>query len=987
MYDDLAENFYNWQCNTCLLKQMPFYQDSEIEVNNIGTHGNNSIPDYSCADTSSDLRYSDLQGSGLKIAHLNVNSIYKHIDEVKVFVKSNNIHLLALNETKLDDSIYDKEISIEDYVLVRKDRNRHGGGVAIYVNKALHFDELRHETMDDLEVIAIKVYLKHKKPLVFSTWYRPPSSNVDIFDLYENFLNYIDGLSGDTILVGDTNCDLLSRPLASASKKYSELNSMYSLMQINDTEPTRITNTSSTLVDHLLTNNPNNVKKHGVIHNGMSDHSVSYLIWNSNVSASPKVINFRNMKNLNSDEFRSDVKNQPWDKLCECNSIDDAVELWQNLFLDVINKHMPMRRKRVKDNSTPWMNSEIFKLMKKRDKLKKKAHKLRDDKLMSEYRKLRNKVTAEIGKAKKKYYTKLFSHSSKQTWKTLKSVIPDQKSKESVTVTSGDNAEVANRFNNFFAEVGSKLADKVPHVPASDENATSNDSFEFTHINNTDVLDIIHKLKNTKSVGLDDISVLALKMCALEITPSITYLINLSLQSGTFPKQWKRAKVIPIHKSGDKESPSNYRPISILPCVSKILERVVQRQIISYLHKNDILSSAQSGFRPLHSTITTLLKVTDDWLHAMDRKEYTGAVFIDLKKAFDTVDSDVLIKKLNMIGINGTSCLWFKNYMSDRICRTLVNNELSSESKVTCGVPQGSLLGPLLFIIYINDLVDCVKICKIQLYADDTVLYFSHTSVQNIQSALNSDLQNVYRWICQNKLSVNCEKTVCMLFGDKHLLSKNNVLTVSLHNNPLNQVRKFKYLGLLCDENLHWNLHIESMLNRIGKMVGFLGRLRRSLSESVLKLVYKSIILPYFDYGDIIYSATYKKYTDKLQKLQNRAGRIILRIKPESHVSVAEMHNSLSWQHLEDRWRNHSLVIMYKIMNNLTPDYLRNEFELVNHSYISRFGPRLHLPKPRTENLKRSFKYRCAKAYNELSADIKSATSVNLFKSKLYMSK
>ena len=173
---------------------------------------------------------------------------------------------------------------------------------------------------------------------------------------------------------------------------------------------------------------------------------------------------------------------------------------------------------------------------------------------------------------------------------------------------------------------------------------------------------------------------------------------------------------------------------------------------------------------------------------------------------------------------------------------------------------------------------------------------------------------------------------------DNHV-SKNNVLTVSLHNNPLNQVRKFKYLGLLCDENLQWNLHIESMLNRIGKMVGFLGRLRRSLSESVLKLVYKSIILPYFDYGDIIYSATYKKYTDKLQKLQNRAGRIILRIKPESHVSVAEMHNSLSWQHLEDRWRNHSLVIMYKIMNNLTPDYLRNEFELVNHSYILQYSP------------------------------------------------
>ena len=419
------------------------------------------------------------------------------------------------------------------------------------------------------------------------------------------------------------------------------------------------------------------------------------------------------------------------------------------------------------------------------------------------------------------------------------------------------------------------IAEKVPDTPHVKECVNPvDDSFEFTFVNETDVLGIIRNLRNTKSVGLDDISVFVLKLCALEIAPSIAYLINLSLKSGNFPTQWKSAKSIPIHKSGDKDTPSNYRPISILPCVSQILERVVQRQILAYLHTNNILSPAQSGFRPRHSTITTLIKVTDDWFQAIDKGEYTGAVFVDLKKVFDTVDCDILIKKLRRIGINGIPSSWIKSYMSNRICRTFVNSKLSSESVISCGVPQGLLLGPLLFIIYVNDLVECVKSCQVQLYADDTVLYFSNSSISNIELALNSDLENLYRWMCQNKLTVNCQKTECMLLGSKHMLSKQNVLQITLHKSPLNQVRHFtcfKYLGMNCDENLNWNKHIENMLKKIGKMVSFLGRLRRSLSESVLNLIYRSHILPLFDYGDVIYSSTFKKHTDKLQKLQKRA--------------------------------------------------------------------------------------------------------------------
>ena len=938
--------------------------------------------------SKNDLCYHEMQGNGLKIAQLNVNSLLKHIDEIKAFVISNNVHVFAINESKLDETIFDDEVMIDNYNLVRKDRDRQGGGVAIYLHKSLHFDKINHETMGDLEIILLKVYLKSAKPVLISTWYRPPSTDIGILDLYERFLSFVDTLKCDIILTGDINCDLLAKPLSSLTKKYMNINDIYSVDVLNTTVATRTTDHSATLIDHMLTNNSKMVKRSGILDNSMSDHSISFLIWNSHIPSKPKFINFRMSSKIDVEQYKNDIRNQNWDSI----SIHDAVDLWQSLILEVVDKHMPYRSKRISTKGSPWMNAIIFKMMKKRDKLKRKANKLKDSKLMEEYRKLRNKITTEIRKAKKKYYSEKFANlkaNPKQTWKTLKSIIPNKKSVEStISLNRGNDGEtsldISNAFNTFFAEVGSNLAKEIPNIDSPIENIhPGKKSFVFTPVSENDVFKIINSLKNTKSVGVDKISVYVLKLCAVEIANSITKLINFSLSSGEFPNQWKSSKIIPIHKSGDKNSPSNFRPISILSCVSKILERVVQKQVLEFLHDNNSLSSVQSGFRPRHSTTTTLLKVTDDWLQSIDKKQYTGVVFVDLKKAFDTVNCDVLIKKLINLGISDTPCQWFKSYMSNRVCRTLLNSQLSCESVIRCGVPQGSILGPLLFIIYINDLVKCIKTCKVQLYADDTVLYCSNTSIKSIELALNSDLVNLYNWMCQNKLSVNCNKTVCMLLGSKHMLSKEHTLNLILNNLPIEQVNQYKYLGLLVDERISWNLQIEKMLKRIGQIISFLARLKRCLNESVLKLIYNSMILPYFDYADVIYNSATKDLTDRLQKLQNRAGRIILNLKLEDRVSIVQIHDTLNWQPLDIRRKYHSLALMFKIMNNLAPEYLQNEIQFVSHSYPSRFGLQIKLPKPRTECLKRSFNYRIAKAYNSLPPDIKSSPSINIFKTKI----
>ena len=899
---------------------------------------------------------------------------------------SNNIDIFAVNETKTDNSIRDNEVAINNYVTFRKDRNRQGGGVALYVHKSLKVERVQHDSYNELEVVAVIVHSKKCKPLLVATWYRPPNSKIDLFNVYELFLQHIDTLKKDTILIGDINCDLLPKTPNAQTRRFCEINDVYALTQINTTIPTRSTNHSKTLVDHTLSNCTQRIESHEVFDCGLSDHSMNCLILKSDSTPFSRIVRFRDYNSVNVDDFKSDLANQPWETILNFENVNDAVETWHKLFIDVIDKHIPIRTKRSKQRFTPWMNPDLYKLMKDRDKTKRKALKTKDENMMSQYRLLRNKVTLEVRKAKRKYFTDKFSNmrvDPRKTWKVLKSVISDNKSDSSIcdTSVSRDKAE---EFNSFFSDIGTTLADKIPTTTHSfDNNVILNSTFNFTSICQTETLKLIKGLKNKKSTGLDGIPVSILKLSAAEISPSLTYLINKSLKDGEFPRSWKAAKVVPIHKSGDKSSPGNFRPISLLPCVSKILERVVQHQLLNYLNDNDILCRQQSGFRPLHSTTSTLITVTDDWLKAMDNSKYTGAVFIDLRKAFDTVDHSILIKKMHNIGINNTACEWFRSYLTGRTCQTLINESLSSTRVLSCGVPQGSILGPLLFILYVNDLSKVIKSSNLKLYADDTVLYYSDTTVHEIESTLNSDLHILNNWMNGNKLSINYDKTVCMLIGSRHMLSKENCLNVNLGTTKIKQVNNVKYLGVICDDQIKWNTHIDKMVKKIGQMVGFLGRLRIFLNESILKLIYKSIILPHFDYGDFIYGSASKYLTERLQKLQNRAGRLILHIHRTSHTSNSEIHNALDWNTLNDRRNKHLLIYMFKSLNRMTPSYISDRFKTSTHRYNLRFGDRICTPKPRTESLKRTFQYRGAQCYNTLPATTRSATTLNAFRNQL----
>ena len=296
------------------------------------------------------------------------------------------------------------------------------------------------------------------------------------------------------------------------------------------------------------------------------------------------------------------------------------------------------------------------------------------------------------------------------------------------------------------------------------------------------------------------------------------------------------------------------------------------------------------------------------------------------------------------------------------------------------GVPQGSILGPLLFIIYIDDIVKQIDHCTVHLYADDTILYFSDKDINRIECLLNADLKRVHKWMCLNKLSLNVSKTESILIGNRTMLSKHNSLNVQISGKDIQSKKTVKYLGVLIDQELKWNAHIDNMCTRISKLVNFLGRLRVFLNENSLKLIYRSIILPLFDYADILYDSSSLKYTEQLQKLQNRAGRIILRINPYKHLSNHVTHQILNWESLKSRRLKHTLSMVFRSLNGISAPYMQRLFNFVSRQYSLRSDGNLSLPKPRTEYCRRMFSYRGASHFNDLPRVVRCSITHKAFK-------
>ena len=386
----------------------------------------------------------------------------------------------------------------------------------------------------------------------------------------------------------------------------------------------------------------------------------------------------------------------------------------------------------------------------------------------------------------------------------------------------------------------------------------------------------------------------------------------------------------------------------------------------------------------MHSTTTALLETTNNWSINIDNSLLNGVLFIDLKKAFDTIDHEIILRKLANYGVDSNALRFFASYLCNRSQKCTVNGALSSVSKLTCGVPQGSILGPLFFLIYINDLPNCLYISCAKMFADDTNITVPGSTFAELEQATNSELTNLYSWLKANKLSLNIAKTEFMVVSSrqKFLAENCSELNIRLDNQPISRVDHAKSLGLIIDDRLSWSNYIKELCRKISSAIGALRRIRSLVSQSTAVQIYNALIQPHFDYCAPVWDGLSSYLCEKLQKLQNRAARVILQANCEVNSSL--LLETLKWDQLSLRRRKHKAIMMFKSLNGLAPVYLQDLFsERYTDYHLRDSFHKLNLPKPRTNYLKRSFGYSGALLWNSLPESIRAIRSIGQFKKEI----
>ena len=417
---------------------------------------------------------------------------------------------------------------------------------------------------------------------------------------------------------------------------------------------------------------------------------------------------------------------------------------------------------------------------------------------------------------------------------------------------------------------------------------------------------------------------------------------------------------------------NNLRPISLLPLPGKIAERIMHTHLSNFLENNNLLNQNQGGFRKGRSTISTVAKFTDDILLNMNNKVPTVASFIDLRKAFDTINHEILLKKLPSFGLDDHIINWLENYLTNRKQICSVNGRTSGKGSICCGVPQGSILGPLLFLLYINDIDNDMLHSKVLLYADDTVIYSSHEDESVAHLWISNDLANLSSWFKMNRLTVNIEKTKMMLFGTKNMLKKSKALDVFISGAKLNYVNYFNYLGIKLDRTLSFEKHATECIHMVSHKLYLLSRVRKYITIGQAISIYKSKIVPYFDYGDIFLINVSSKTRDRLQKLQNRALRICLALEGRSNVN--DMHNRCNINKLEHRRSTHLLNFVY--IRTKDPNYIN-----LGGRDLRRYdAPVLNEIKSNNKSFERSVLFQGAKGWNALDYQIRNTLTSYEFK-------
>jgi hypothetical protein len=885
----------------------------------------------------------------------------------------------------LSEDILNSEILLANFDFIRIDRKskvkQRGGGLIVYVNHSIKCTNIQMDEIENLDYTWIKIHRKGLDEVTMGVFYRPPDGDEEqIKNLIKKMASF---KNSRTVLIGDFNFGDINWKNYTAGSKGKEF--LKAIKNLSLHQMVKKKTRGENILDLVLVYEKNLVHRLDMFEPiGKSDHDTLCITLNVKIVKQQKTLNAFNYNKADYRILEEEVDKIDWDDEINKVSVNEYWIKLIGLLNDYKDKFIPKFKNRL-NNETPWCNTFIKKMIKKRNNLFKRFKKTGQIYFKIKYKKLRNEVTKQIKILKGKYENKIIKR-SKNNRKIFYTYInnnqkrggnrkigplvdkTDSGGKEKIV---DDDREVATLLNDYFCTVFNSDENELGQNIYV-ENNNQMDMLDSISISNEDVVKAISDFKTNKSPGIDSItSTYAIKIKEIVSKP-LSLLFNKSLEVNKIPDAWKKANITPIFKKGSRSSAVNYRPVSLTVFFCKVMEKILKQNIDRYLDYKGVEMSTQHGFRKGRSCLTNLLISQHSIMRIIDEKQSVDILYLDFQKAFDKVPHERLMKKVRKYGIGGKIGKWIKNWLQNRLQRVVINGVYSEWREVKSGVPQGSILGPLLFTLYIEDIDKGLKNCLLK-FADDTKMWGKVDNDEDILM-MQDDLNKLCEWSKENEMPFNVSKC-----GVMHVGKRNKREIYRINGQILGEVTEEKDLGVVFTEGCKPSVNCDKVSKNANKIMGLIRRKVTNKTKEGMLILYKTLVRPILDYCIPVWRPYMRKDINKLEKVQKRYTKMIKECKGKNYE---ERINMLGLTSLENRHYRADMIQVFKVLNDNKGIY-PSDFLTLAERPGRRNSKKLVKKRSLLEISRQSFTNRVIDPWNDLPDDVVSVKELNEFKNGL----